>query len=67
MTPTYYLRDLFTGDDVLLSDYHFDTYTEAWVEGWNASMYNGLPDNPYDPCTLEHHDWQDGYDAAERD
>ena len=67
MTPTYHLRDLFTGEDVPIPDHHYDEPTEAWVEGWNASMYNGLPDNPYDPHTTEGHDWQDGYDAAERD
>ena len=63
MTPIYYLRDLFTGDDVPYSE----KPSQAWVEGWNASMYSGLPDNPYDPHTTEGHDWQDGYDAAERD
>ena len=64
---TYYLRDLFTGDDVPVPEHHYDEPSEAWIEGWNASMYGGLPDNPYDPCTTEGHEWQDGYDAAERD
>ena len=50
---TYYMRDLFTGDDMPVPARHYDEPSEAWVEGWNASMYGGLPTNSYDPYTTK--------------
>lgn len=67
MTPIYYLRDLFTGDDTPVPVHHFDEPTQAWVDGWNAGMDGGPTVNPYDSYTAEGSDWQDGHDAAERD
>jgi hypothetical protein len=60
------LTDLFGNE----YDFEFpsaDEPTEAWVEGWECYMYNGLSDNPYPVDCWEHREWQDGYDAAERD
>jgi hypothetical protein len=60
------ITDLF-GNEHELSDKHYDEPTAAWVEGWECYMHNGLSTNPYELGDDEYRDWQDGYEAAERD
>ena len=44
-----------------------DGPSEAWVQGWDANMHDGIYINPFEPNTQESLDWQDGWDCAERD
>ena len=61
------ITDLF-GNERELPERDWDSPTEAWVEGWNAGMFLYLPqDNPYELGDDEYRDWQEGYEAAERD
>jgi len=61
------MKDLF-GEDRDISKSSADEPTEAWVRGWNDCMMNYLPqDNPYPVGDYRNNEWQDGYDAAERD
>jgi hypothetical protein len=56
-----------TGELVPVPDIDHDSPTEAWVRGWNDGM-EGIADNcnPYAPGDQEHRDWQEGWEAAER-
>jgi hypothetical protein len=61
------ITDLF-GAEHDVPDRPRDEPTEAWVEGWFLSMAGGVEtDNPYPVDDYRHNEWQDGYDAAERD
>jgi hypothetical protein len=44
-----------------------DGPSEAWIQGWEANMHGGLEVNPFGSSSQEAIDWQDGWDAAERD
>lgn len=41
--------------------------SQWWIEGWNCYMNSDPKENPYEQGTTEYWEWQDGYDAAERD
>lgn len=60
------MHDFISGQDIELPAVDPDSPTEAWVQGWDANMHGGSDINPFDPCTQEAIDWQDGWDCAKR-
>jgi ribosome modulation factor len=67
MNKTWLARNFITGKDEPLPKPDPNEPTEAWVQGWTASMNNEFKSSPYAESSQEHHDWLDGYKAAERD
>jgi hypothetical protein len=61
------LQYTITGEAVPVNEPDPDSPTAAWVEGWNACMHGGLSANPYELGDQEYRDWQEGWEAAERD
>jgi hypothetical protein len=70
MPEKWTIHNFVTGEDITPPKYNpFPSEpTVAWVEGWEAGMgyQKGSVINPYAETSLEYHDWQDGFDAAER-
>lgn len=61
------ITNFITGEEVNLDRNPDDGPTKEWIEGWDDYMIRGYSTNPYETGSTEAREWQDGYDAAERD
>lgn len=71
MAEKWVIHNFITGKDVKIPPTDPNEPSQAWVDGWNACMewmgdISDKPINPYEQHTLEHHDWQDAWESAER-
>lgn len=65
----YVMFNFITGQNERSPERYPNEPTPEYAEGWMACMHYGEPEtaNPYTPHTLEHHEWEDGWNAANED
>lgn len=67
----YKITNLYTGQEESLPVRDPSSPTGAWVMGWEDYMHprtgTSVKDNPYDSGTDDWHDYEDGWEEAERD
>lgn len=60
------MHNFITGKDEPIPQRNPNEPTQAWADGWEAYMNGAMSeDNPFEPHSQEHHDWEDGWMAAE--
>lgn len=65
---TYHIYNFISGKDEPQPDHpDHSSPTEAWLAGWYALMVDGYKANPYPECTQDYRDYEEGWEAAERD
>jgi hypothetical protein len=65
----YKITNWITGQEESLPVRDTSSPTPAWVMGWEDYMGTATPfkNNPYDQGTEDWHDYEDGWEEAERD
>ena len=66
MTLEWVSYNFVVGADMPLPEQAERKPSAAWVAGWNTYILNGHKHNPFESTTQDHHDYEDGWAAAER-